>query len=273
MFGEKSNKQGGSIDTSKLQGIKEALDAGEAVDVTKAFKKANDTAKESYILCDHCEHKRLGISLETYINDFFYRRYRKLYHTADYPVLKRGIPNPGALDEMVCRGVDAGMFKLFIYSLVWRASICSLLGFREFKLDPTTQETLREILNTCLQDTAPETALAYKTNSHLFQQFQFTIFTSLDIPLATNNFASNPFVDDKRGDCYFFINEFIIKFYTQWDERRKYKPELNSGSNPIILVVLNEKRWTNFAMAFVHNVLNNIFGPPMPSTDDYFWLN
>jgi len=271
MFGDKHNKQGNSIGNQAIEKIKQDIDAGKGVDTSKAFRPATDTAKEKYLLCEDCERKRLG-SLDTYIFEHFYRRYRNPYFAADFVTVPRSTTHPGELDLLACKSLNVGMFKLFIYSLVWRASISSLPGYRYFRLSDHTAEVLRRTLNSYLHEDAQQTINFINANVPAFPQLQYTIYTSLDLPSSTSNLTSNPH-DFENGELMLFINDFIIRFYTRWDERTRYNPTMNSGEYVTTLVLVKEDQWQNLINSFTHGVINSIFVPP-PSNDaiGYFWI-
>jgi hypothetical protein len=272
MFGDKHNKQGTSIGTPAIEKIKQNIDAGKGVDTSKSFKPATDTAKEKYLLCEDCEKKRLG-SLDTYLFEHFYRRYRNPYFAADFITVPLRAANPAEFDLLVCRSLNVGMFKLFIYSLVWRASISSLPGYRSFRLSDHTEEVLRRTLDKYLHENAEQTVAFVNANVRTFPQLQYTIFTSLELPSSTRNLTSNP-SDFENGEIMLFINDFIIKLNTRWDEKTRYNPTFNSGEYVTTLVLVKEDEWQNLIDSFTHGVINSIFVPP-PSDPDaigYFWM-
>jgi hypothetical protein len=271
MFGDKHNKKGNSIGTQAIEKIKQDIDAGKGVDTSKAFKPATDTAKEKYLLCEDCERIRLG-SLDTYIFEHFYRRYKNPYFTADFVTVPRRTINPGEFDLLVCKSLNVGMFKPFIYSLVWRAAISSLPGYRYFKLSDHTEEVLRQTLDRYLHEKAEQTVDYINANVPSFPQLQYTIFTSLELPSSIKNLTSNPH-DFENGEIMLFINDFIIRFNTRWNEITRYNSTFNSGEYLTTLVLVKEDEWQNLINSFTHGVINSIFVPP-PSDEivGYFWM-
>lgn len=105
-------------------------------------KKIQDTPKEDYILCSQCE-KRLEV-----IETFFARIIKDTHEYATLPDKFELFTEPIARIE--CKAVIPMLFKLFIYSLAWRASISSLHEFEKFKLKDETEDELRIFLNTYL---------------------------------------------------------------------------------------------------------------------------
>lgn len=104
-------------------------------------RKVQDTPKEDNILCDLCE-KRIEI-IETHfagviknINNF-----SSLPNEFDFI---NGINQPQYIE---CKNIHPTLFKLFIYSLIWRASISSLVNFKKYKVPEIIEEELRVFLN------------------------------------------------------------------------------------------------------------------------------
>ena len=226
IFGDKKlNQGGGHIDSSKG-------DTG---------KPIFDTVKEDYILCPHCENVRLG-RLETYIATHFYNRYRNPHFEDAFPVEKRYNHYTQELDSIICNNLHVGMFKLFIYSQIWRASISTDNAYKNFKLSPELEETLRHTLDTFLKDTADETIAYYDEHVADFPQFQFTVVTPKDQSESIGNFVAEPYADGK-GAYLMVLNEFAIIFYSKWDEGRKFGRAFNPGTYPINVSIVTEEEW------------------------------
>src|SRR5687767_11238017 len=109
----------------------------------KSIKKVQDTPKENFILCVSCE-KRIEI-LET----CFAKIIGEINNYLSYPKKFNRI-NQGYIEYIDCKEIHPVLYKLFIYSLVWRASISNLVSFQRFKLPEHSEEELRQFLNTNL---------------------------------------------------------------------------------------------------------------------------
>ena len=106
-------------------------------------KKIQDTPKEDFILCTQCE-KRIEV-LETLfapiINDIHqYKKFPKKF-TLFQLVTQQYI---------VCNDVHPTLFKLFIYSIIWRASISNLFEYLPFNLATRDEERIRNFLNSSI---------------------------------------------------------------------------------------------------------------------------
>lgn len=118
-----------------------------AIHLNGNVRKVQNTPKEDHILCSSCE-RRIGI-LETYFAPII----EKIHNYSNYPSEYKYYKIL-ASEFLVCTEIDSTLFKLFSYSLIWRASITKVDYFENFKLVPHIEEELRVFLNTFLCDTA-----------------------------------------------------------------------------------------------------------------------
>jgi hypothetical protein len=241
MFGDKSSKEGGSIST---------------VDFEYA-KSTNDTPKENHLMCPGCENDRLG-SLESYIAKFFYHSYRNPKYAANFPVQKWFNQITKELDCLRCDTLHVGLFKLYIYSLVWRASVASVAGFQYFKLDAEIEEMLRNTLDTFLKDKAKDTADFYDANVDSFPQLPFIIVTPIEQADVTSNLTTPP-IPYKKDEVAFFMNEFMIIFHTKWNPAYKFDRVFNPGPYPIHIGLAPEKEWKSLTTRMLHHFRDAYF--------------
>lgn len=110
--------------------------------VPLAKKKVQSGAYEEYILCADCDNNILS-KLERYANNYLYSQpYRT--NTANF----EQVENRHGIKAIRCKNIDYKGFKLFLESLIWRASISSHDFFQNFKLSADQEEKLRaSILN------------------------------------------------------------------------------------------------------------------------------
>ena len=180
--------------------------------------------------------------METFIATHFYYRYRNPRFADAFPIEKRYNLITEELDSIICNKVHVGMFKLFIYSQIWRASISTDSAYKNFKLSPELEETLRHTLDTFLKDTADETIAYYDQHVADFPQFQFTISTPKDQSESIGNFVAEPY-EDGKGAYLMVLNEFAIIFYSKWDEGRKFGRAFNPGAYPINVSIVTVEEW------------------------------
>lgn len=105
--------------------------------------KEQDSPKEDHILCSDCE-SRFGK-----LEDYFARRIEEIHGYLKYPEDYK-LFSTGGQEYLLCENIHPSLFKLFIYSLVWRASISKLKEFKTFKLLENVEEEIRIFLDTNL---------------------------------------------------------------------------------------------------------------------------
>ena len=84
-------------------------------------RKVQDTFKESHILCTMCE-KRIEV-----IETLFSKIIDDIHNYEKHPN-KFTLGRLGTQDFINCNDLNPVLYKLFLYSLVWRASISGITG-------------------------------------------------------------------------------------------------------------------------------------------------
>ncbi len=90
---------------------------------------------EPNILCKKCENERLG-NLERYASMFFYKR---------PPEFFRNEINRHGMKYTLCKEIHYSNFRLFLLSIIWRASISKLPNFNDVNLGPH-ENSIREMI-------------------------------------------------------------------------------------------------------------------------------
>jgi len=90
---------------------------------------------DKFILCHNCDNKVLG-KLERYASLILYGVYPK--------ILKHRV-GPDGIKYTYCAEIDYAQFKLFLLSVLWRASISERPLFSEVRLGPH-EERIRQML-------------------------------------------------------------------------------------------------------------------------------
>lgn len=100
-------------------------------------KVVQSGAYEESILCADCDNNILS-KLERYANNTFYSQpYRTNIENFEQ------ITNVHGINAIRCKNIDYSTFKLFLQSLIWRASISTHDFFNNFKLTTEQEEQLR----------------------------------------------------------------------------------------------------------------------------------
>ncbi len=111
-------------------------------------EKIQDIMKEDYLFCADCE-KGFNI-LETYcslrLERFNDPRYYKNFNQFKF----------GEFEFIEFKEIDIRVFKLFIYSIVWRVSVSDNYSFKGFKLPDCDEEKIRLLLKKFSRPTQQE---------------------------------------------------------------------------------------------------------------------
>jgi|RhiMetdeSRZDD1v2_1073273.scaffolds.fasta_scaffold69486_4 hypothetical protein len=92
---------------------------------------------DKYILCPSCDNKTLG-RLDTYVSLILYDGYPKTFQRCE---------SPNGMKYISYTGIDYVRFKLFLLSVLWRASISTRPLFREVRLGPHEERIRQMLLN------------------------------------------------------------------------------------------------------------------------------
>lgn len=153
-------------------------------------KTAQSGAHEKFILCASCDNEVLG-TLERYASNH-------LYHQ---PFLKdskefRQVLLKGDIGAIECCNIDYLQFKLFLLSLLWRASVSEEGLFINFKLSQEAEEFVRKAI---------------------YEQYVVNeaVFPCILLTCGSENVETDYVGVDatKPGLVKFYINEFAYTFY------------------------------------------------------------
>ncbi|TCC88054.1 hypothetical protein EZ428_20235 [Pedobacter frigiditerrae] len=192
-------------------------------------KTVQTGAIDEYILCADCDNRILG-QLERYANNYFYS---KSYLTTSEG-FEQLTPNPG-VNIIACTNLDYSRFKLFLISLLWRASVTTHSMFADFKLPCEQEDQLRQsILN----------------NEPLLEtSYPCVMMTCEASDVLTDFVAVDPY---KKGMVKFFINEFIYTFY--WGENRLDDHTLALAIKPdntMAIIKVSKLIWVNIRRTII----------------------
>lgn len=231
------------------KGLFEATEPRHAVSINQQGKgrKIQDTSKENCILCKTCE-KRLEI-LETH----FARIIEEIHAYKDLPK-KFTILKIGTQQYVECNDIHPTLFKLFLYSLVWRASISNLFEYLPFNLNRLDEERIRDFLNSNLST----------SKTSLFK----TLDNIDDIPLY-HNCIIKPKEKSTTSRGIFSISsmsdtahillliDFAIFFYTDEISIGNVLERFSNKQNEKVIVTLGETEpWLGLNQLYLSKMLN-----------------
>jgi len=196
-------------------------------------KKAQTGAYEEYILCADCDNNLLS-KLERYANNYFYSQpYRTNNDSFEQ------VTNVHGINVIRCKNIDYKQFKLFLQSLVWRASVSTHELFENFKLSNQQEEQLRSsLINSTPLDE---------------DDFACLILTHHDIENAETDLVFiNPTKPKKPS---FFINQFIYLFHLDKADADETVREIAlNKKNEMGVTKLPNGEWTNIRASVFNGV-------------------
>lgn len=147
-------------------------------------------AYEAQLLCPECDNELIG-KLETYASKALY---------GGIPLALSNVKYHGGLSFTQCNEIDYSKFKLFLLSLVWRASVSSLPIFKTINLGH-----YEEILRKMIFGGIPGEPLEYPC-------LMFSFFQQNDIP---HQLIIEPGVtqEDNGYTCFFMISGFFLVYF------------------------------------------------------------
>ncbi|CAA9202921.1 hypothetical protein FLA105534_04323 [Flavobacterium bizetiae] len=146
------------------------------------------------------------------------------------------------------------MFKLFIYSLVWRSSISKLNEFEKYHIDDKVEEELRVFLNDNLKTTHKE-LLENIENNIKYPSYHFCLIK----PIARNKQSRGIFTAFNSGEKahLLMLIDFAVFFYT--DEKSigsTLKYYSNKQNEKVIIATGDIEKWTELNRMIVQKMLN-----------------
>jgi hypothetical protein len=206
-------------------------------------KKLQDTPKENNILCISCE-KRLEI-LETYFSTIF----------RDLNGLQNATRRYHFITEhnqqiLICDDLHPSLFKLFIFSLIWRSSISKLLEFETFNLKEDVREQLRLFLDLNLKLDHNELlqSVAHISNIPRYHSCLITPKNKMRGIFTAYEFGEEAYA--------IFTVDYVLFFYTQDVPLVKEHVLFSNRDDQTVKVVFgNDEEWKKLNNLVVNNML------------------
>lgn len=217
-------------------------------------RKIQDAPKEDYILCSHCE-KRFEV-IETYFA-------RIISDTHEYKALPEKFEHfVEPLERIECKVVTPILFRLFIYSIVWRASISELYEFEKFKLKSAIEEELRVFLNTFL---AINKADLLKNSEKVESLPTLLAFLSKPKVRKVPSGGSLTCYSYEKDMHLLMLVDFQLILLTE-DKTQEFIESCSKESMKATIYLLEETEWKDFNRMLVHKMLEEgaklIFNKP-----------
>lgn len=209
-------------------------------------KKIQDTPKENKILCKNCE-KRIEI-IETYFS-------RKIIDINNYKNLKEYFEIEKISDQefLICKSITTNAFKLFIYSIIWRASISNLLEFLNFKINNNVEEEIRIFLDNNLKFSYKE-LLENFDKIELVPNYDFCVFK----PISKSKDSRGIFTsyNTSQYSHLIMIVDFAIYFLSnELKADNTFKYFSNKQNENVIIALAEISKWNELNKTIVYKML------------------
>ncbi len=230
-----------------LKGLFEGTNPRHAVSFNKDLKgrKVQDALKQNDIFCSSCE-RRIEI-IETHFAKVIaaIKNYKK--YPAKFPLSKLGTQQ-----FIECVELNPILYKLFLYSIIWRTSISNLYECQPFKLESKPEEILRQFLNNNLYTTKKQ--LIENLDSIIdVPKYHSCIIKPKDRVRGVLSIASM----SKHAHALFLV-DFVIFFYTDESSIGEVLIHFSNKENRNVIIALGEiEAWTKLNELFVTKMVNS----------------
>jgi hypothetical protein len=232
------------------KGLFEATEPRHALSINRQGKgrKVQDTPKEDFILCTTCE-RRIEV-LETH----FARAIEEIHNYKNSPQ-KFKLLQIGTQQYIECNDIHPTLFKLFLYSLIWRASISSLFEFLPFKLIKQHEERIREFLNGSL--TTDKNLLFTRLNNITnIPLYHSCIIKPKEKSASSRGIFSISSMSDSAH--VLLLIDFAIFFYTDETSIGDVLEKFSNKQNEKVIVTIGETEpWLDLNRIFISKMLNS----------------
>lgn len=236
-------------------------------DPTENYRKNTNAAevKEDYILCRACE-QRLSY-VEGYISSELTNKIKHEQFAQNFPLKKSQ-----DISFLECQRVNPHSFHIFLYSLIWRASISSTRIFKNFTLSAEIEEKLRVILNSRIPPrtdyrgvTLSKKEWFQELEEHKddFTEFKYLLLSTEQIEDTTGDFVI--FHPTLNNPYSIMLNEWIIYFPITassnediFDLLNSHNREdlLNHNSHLIKVIQISNEKWSSIRKQLVQTLKN-----------------
>jgi hypothetical protein len=231
------------------KGLFEAVEPRHCLSIDKLGKgrKVQDTPKEDFILCKSCE-KRIEV-LETH----FARVINDIHLYKNFPGRFK-LLSIGTQQYIECNDINPTLFKLFLYSLVWRASISNLFEFLPFHLTSIDEEIIREFLNSNLTTDKKSLIEGIEKRSNVPSYHSCIIKPKEKSASSRGTFSICSMSETAH---ILLLIDFAIFFYTDQISIGQVLEKFSNKQNQKVIVALVETEpWLDLNRLYISKMLN-----------------
>ena len=219
----------------------------------KAPSISQDTAKEDFILCESCE--RYFSVLETYLSTRLHNRIHHVKFANQFTTLE----NDGGITYKICNEIDSRIFRLFLYSIIWRCSVSSEEAYIDFSLESDEEETLQKALLSSKCESQADLLNSIDETAEEMATIPFVFFTAESFSDPTGNVvAANPFA---KNPYQLILNEYMLIFSFNNNNNQMLFEFLNNTDNqPIKVGFFSTDLWVSLRQRFLRKAVENSMG-------------
>jgi hypothetical protein len=204
-----------------------------------------DSVKENYLFCPKCE-SYFSI-IETYIAERLHKRLWTSRLADQFPLHDNG----AGVNWKVCAQVDPEIFRLFIYSIIWRCSHSENKLHVGFKLNPEEESLLKNELKYFISDTYKQFIAKVQEQSKKVATYPFVIYTAKSFPNSTNNIIYTS--THNRNPFVLHLNEYVLIFsFDNVDILKRFDFLVNANEDPIKIGFFSEEFWISENKRFMN---------------------
>lgn len=211
-------------------------------------EKTQDIAKENYILCPSCEN--YFSIIETYIAERLHKRLWTARQTNQFPYSE----NEGGVGWKLCAEIDSKIFRLFIYSILFRCSISSTRLHKDFKLNNEEESLLNDELKLFLSKTHKEFIEKINDIDNKISLYPFVIYTASAFQNSTSNTIYTS--SHNKNPYVLHLNEYVLLFsFSNNDMIKRFDFLVNNDDSPIKIGFFTVEHWREENKQFLNTTL------------------
>jgi hypothetical protein len=193
---------------------------------------------EGNILCAECDNKRIGANLEQYAK-------KAIYGGGQLPLNECPECDNFTNEEMdtfaICKNLSYSKYKLFLLSILWRASISSKSFFKRINIGEH-EEIIRKMI--------------FENDPKKFDEYPIFVFSSaLDEDFTSDIIVEPTQAVDDNGmlTCYFVIGGFIYiyKVGQFLGDKDRLKKQTITEENKMTILLMKTGETMNFLKKYV----------------------
>lgn len=199
------------------------------------IRNPSDGEYEGGLLCDECDNRLLG----HYYEDYASRIYSGEFKANENPIFTNCI-NQHGIGFIKCEQLNYHKYKLFLLSILWRASISTRAFFEEVRLEHSHEEEIRRMI--------------FEKDAGEVSKYPIFICSYAENPTFPKDLIAQPRLINATEDLH--VYSFLIKgyFYTFYVNKPSaiipeyVTAETIKPNNELSLIMLPEDKVPTFVL-------------------------